>query len=138
MRNCAARKPLRDKVLRCILNRCADPCAGSLLSCLPCSPYCAHLKHAEERKAEIACAFVRERAFSISRELLISTVLYPTFLSSASAISEIQAAQSCANRPKFRGSCAPKRWTEMTAKMEVTRKRMMRVDDTGTSAAVLE
>ena len=33
------------------------------------------------------------------------------------------------------GSCAPKRWTEMTAKMEVTMTRMMKVDDTGTSAA---
>ena len=44
----------------------------------------------------------------------------------------------CADRPKFRGSCAPKRWTEMTAKMEVTRKRMTRVEDTGTSAAVWE
>ena len=46
-----------------------------------------------------------------------------------------RAGRGAGGGPKLTGSWAPKRWTLMTAKMDVTRKRMVSVDDTGTSAA---
>jgi hypothetical protein len=36
--------------------------------------------------------------------------------------------------PKLLPSWVPKRWTEMTAKMDVTKKRITSADDTGASA----